>query len=43
MVCVHMYLLWSSNKVKPLFQGNHNGQQFVFSDRVSSFGRLHFP
>ena len=42
MVGVHVYLLSSSKKMKPLFQGYHNGQQLLFSDRVSSFSRLHF-
>ena len=40
---VYVSLLWSSKEMKPLLQGQHNGQQLLFSDRVSSFSRLHFP
>ena len=42
-VGVHVYLLWSLKRMKPLFQGQQNDQQLLFLDKISSFSRLHSP
>ena len=43
MVGMYMHLLWPLKEMEPLLQGYYDGQQFLFSDGVSSFSRLHLP